>query len=276
MDKAGKLPALCQVHYESPVKGAANHCAQGWAVVTPHYGSGEGEHALEAPVGDSYNLARAIIQWTRRLPFIDRSRLHITGGSAGGYMTLAMAADAFPVTSLVADAPVVNWDYTLNHIEANKPISLYGTPDAKKESPLPVLCAVTMIADWCFDVFGTDLAEERWYRLSPIAYLNRITCPASVLCATGDMLVPVGQFTADHVYPFDPAQFPEGYANDFQTLTLNDASRKTFVEVLPEDALFIHLQERPEDLHEFTRANVLGEDKETPQPDTIDRPVGEG
>ncbi len=272
IEKGGKLPAFSQSHYEQNAKGAKKWCEKGWAVFTPHYGKGDGEYGADMPVGDSYNLARAIIQWIHRLPFIDRTRLHVTGGSAGGYMAMAMAADAFPVTSLAPDAPVVNWAYTLNHFEVNKTVSGFGKPDAVKESPLPVMCMVTGLTDSCYKIFGNDLAGDAWYHLSPISYLDRITCPVSMICATGDMLVPIGQFSAKHVYSIDRTLFPEGYVYDFAELTLNEASRKPFVDLLPENDLFVHVQERPADLHELTRANVLGEEKETSKPEVIDRP----
>jgi acetyl esterase/lipase len=268
-----KLGAFCHVHYEKGVGGAKRWCETGWAVFTAHYGSADkGEYPLDVPVGDSYNLARAIIQWARRLPFIDRARLHIDGGSAGGYMALAMAADAFPVRSVTADMPVVNWAYNLNYFEANKGVSGYGTMTDVKESPVPVMFAVTMIADWSYGVFGNDLGSDTWYYLSPISYLNRITCPAQIVCATGDMLVPLEQMMRERIPEIDATVFPEGFARDFDTLTVNEKARKTFVEFLLEDEVFIHVQELPENVHEYTREEMTGGERDQSQAQPSGRP----
>jgi hypothetical protein len=266
------IPALCHVHYERSTDSAKGSCRNGWAVATAHYGDPKnGKYPLEAFVGDSYNLAKAMIQWVRRLPFIDRQRLHIEGGSAGGYMALAMSAEMFPVTSTTADVPVVNMAYNLNYIEANKPVSKY--PIDLKDSPLPVLCAVTMLADWCRKTFDHPYDADTWYYLSPVAYLDRITSPTHIVCATGDMLVPHCQMTAKVPRPFDPATFPEGYVRDFDSLTLCDKARVRFDDLIPEEDLFVHLLPMPEEgLHQITLGNILKTEEEPPGPPGIDRP----
>lgn len=270
--ESGKpLPAFCHVHYEKNVGGAKDWCRRGWAVATSHYGDpAQGGYALELAPGDSYNLSVALIQWVRRLPVIDRSRLHIDGGSAGGYMALAMGAHHFPVTAVTADSPVANWPYNLNYLEANKPASGYGKLDLKA-SPTPYLTAVTMLSDWAYGVFGKDLASDSYYDLSPISYLDRITCPTLVLTATGDMLVPPEQYTAEHVYAVEAALFPEGYVRDFEKLAPTDKSRRRLVDLLG-DKIETFLVERPAEVPELTLAMARGEEKEPKTPKNIDRP----
>ena len=117
------------------------------------------------------------------------------GGSAGGYMSLAMTADFFPVVAATADAPVCNWAYNGNYIAANKPASKFPG-STMKESPLPILYVVSGLADLFTDMFGPDLSADAYYYISPISYLDRITCPVFIQCSTGDMLVPLEQMTA--------------------------------------------------------------------------------
>ena len=113
---AGKpIPPLCHVHYEKDIDGAKFWADRGWAVFTSHY---DEAHPIDVSTGHSYNQTLATLQWVRRLPFIDRTRLHIDGGSQGGYMALAMSADCFPVSATTADCPVVNWAYNLTYFEA--------------------------------------------------------------------------------------------------------------------------------------------------------------
>src|SRR5690606_5181409 len=116
--------------------------------------------------------------------------------------------------------------YNLNYFVANKPVSGYPMNDASgadalKKSPLPIMFAVTGLADQSMEVFGGDLSADAYYRVSPIAYLDRIASPVMMLCATGDMLVPMEQVTASIEHRVDPELFPEGYVRDFETLTVN-------------------------------------------------------
>ena len=276
--ESGKpVPAFCHVHYEKNADGAKKITARGWAVATSHYGDpAKGEYPLELCTADSNNLSRALIQWVRRLPFIDGTHLHIDGGSAGGYMSLAMSAEFFPVSATTADAPVCNWAYNVNYLEANKKASNFPPPAGQapdlKKTPLPVLFAITGLADQTTAVFGADLSAEAYYLISPIACLDRITSPVLIQCATGDMLVPHEQMTATIERPIDRALFPESYVRDFDTLTLCPKAKKRFDELVPKDQLAFHLIALPEGMHEYTLANFLKEEKEPPSPAEIDRP----
>lgn len=233
LDSQKKLPVFCHVHYEKNIGGARKWARRGWAVATIHW-----KDITEYPSpGNSNNANRAMIQWVRRLPFIDRTHLHIDGASQGGYMALAMSADFFPVASTTAGVPVVNWAYNLNYFEANKKPAKY--PADFRNTPLPGVCSTIQLVDWCTRIFGDDLNSDTWYRLSPIAWVDRITNPVAVNCFTGDMLVPIPQITQEYEYPIDPTQFPEAYTRDFNDLTLNPKSQKTLVDCLPSKKLWI-------------------------------------
>ena len=280
LEAGDPLPLFCHVHYEKDVGGAKKWCRRGWAVVTPHYDVGAGA-PLDVSIGDSNNLARAIIQWTRRLPLADRSRLHIDGGSQGGYMALAMGAEFFPVTSITADAPVMNWAYNLAYFERNRAVARVGEvpPD---QSPLPVVAMVSELASekmasspvpGCYGVLTEDLSDDAWYHVSPISYLDRISCPTLIQIATGDMLVPHEQMTGRFPQDFSTVEFPEGYARDFRETTLNDNARKTFEEAVDANDVYWELIPLPEGIFEFTLDAILG--RETPPkggPANINRP----
>lgn len=258
--KSGKpIPLTCYTHYEADAMGIQGSCGSGWAVVTPHYGTPEtgGFPAEFLPAGNSYNLARSIIQWARRLPFVDRTHLHTVGGSAGGYLSLAMSAEFFPVSSTFAGQPLFNWAYNINYIYSNQPVA---KKDAGKcdDSPLPVLCLVTSMPDEAFAVFGNDLASDTWYYLSPLSYLDRITCPVVVICATGDILTPAQQMSRNALRPLDTSLFPEGYIWDFDTLTKVEPARKTLEEALSPEKLFIHTEPLPAGAIEISREQGMG------------------
>lgn len=265
------IPAFCHVHYEKKIGGAKHWAKRGWAVFTAVYTDEKGGYPIDAAVANGYNEARAIIQWARRLPFIDRSRLHIDGGSQGGYMALAMSADCFPVTAATADCPVVNWSYNLQYFEVNKPVSKF--PAKMEDSPLPILCGVTGLADACYKSFSNDLSADTWYFISPISYLDRIANPVLVTCATGDMLVPMEQMTRQPLPAFDPKRFPEGYQRAFDALTPCEKARKTFEEFIPEDqreTIWVPLQENSFEL----TLDMFKDDKNKPKkrPKEIEKP----
>ncbi|MGC9053869.1 MAG: alpha/beta hydrolase family protein [Candidatus Hydrogenedens sp.] len=239
LKEKNKLPAFCHVHYEKDIAGAKKWAQNGWIVSTAVYTPAEGESPIDSALGNGYNLARAIIQWIKRLPIVDKCHILIDGGSQGGYMALAMSADLFPVIATHADVPVVNWAYNFAYFEANREIAGFGKP--ADQSPIPVLASVIGLADMCYKYFPKDLNNECWYNLSPISYLNLITNPVMITCATGDMLVPIEQMTQKYVREYDSQQFPEGFTRDFKNLPFCPLAKKVFEELIPEDNYEIFL-----------------------------------
>ncbi len=271
LEKGQPIPLFCHVHYEKDFGGAVRWCRQGWAVVTSHYTSPEGGAPIDASPANSENQSRALLQWARRVPFVDRTRMHIDGGSQGGYMALAMASEFFPVRSVTADAPVVNWAYNLNYFEVNKPLAKYPVTNLH-DTPLPVLCSVMMLSDWCYNYFGSDLTAETWYRISPISFLDWITAPVLMMCATGDMLVPIGQIDRQLQRPIEGMGFPEGFRIDFDELAPTPLTGKTLVDLLPKDKTWVKVVPLQEGATEITLKHFLKEEKEPPAPAKQNRP----
>ena len=266
------LPAFVHVHYEMQVEHARIWCEQGWAVATAHYR--EPEYPIDIAVGNSDNLTRALIKWVRRLPLTDPMRMHLDGGSQGGYMALAMASEFFPITSVTADFPVVNWPYNLNYFEQNKRfigLEEEDTTDFTK-SPLPVLAAVIMLADLSFAQFGDDLRDDSWFNLSPISYVERIASPVLLVTATGDMLVPHEQITRQLPRPPVHPGFPNGFRRAFEDLAPSPRTRITLVDRLPDDMMSIEVVPLQESSFEITLEHFIGEEPEPPAPDTMDLP----
>ena len=273
--QSGKLlPPYCNAHYELEPAGAKPLCEQGWLVLTPHYGDPAKKtgYALELPIGDSYNLANALIQWVRRLSFVDRSRLFIGGGSAGGYMALAMGAQSFPVSAILADFPVVNWAYNLNYFESNTGATKYRVVTTAKESPMPVLWTVSMLTEWAYGVFGKDFATDAYFYASPIAYLDRITCPVLVTTATGDLLVPIEQTSRSHAHPLEPGVCPEAYTRDIGKLAPSERTRASLDELLPKEAVKEFVLPLPKGLHEYDGGDLETQAKLAQQAAPVERP----
>ena len=262
------VPAFCHVHYEMSVDNAKKWAERGWAVFTAVYNE---EAPIAVSMGDGYNQARAIIQWVRRCPFIDKMRLHLDGGSQGGYMSLAMSADMFPVTSATADAPVANWAYNLNYFEANR--SLVAEYSDPMKSPLPVFASVLRLADMAYEHFPRNLSDDAWFRLSPISETACITNPVLITIATGDMLVPMEQMTRAHLYPHNPENFPQGYVRDFDRIAPSDKTRVPLEEILAPET--VSTQVMPLQEHSYLVSTAMRQDKELRpkvRPAAADRP----
>lgn len=255
------LPAFCHVYYEpfiDDIPGPDYWCDQGWVVARPHYPP-DGQPADPEALGiaNGVNHTRALIQWVRRLPFVDRRRIHLNGASQAGYMTLAAAASSFPVASASAFYPVVNWSYNLRYFEANQ--SACGYPDTPPaEGPMPVFAHISAIIDLPKPVFGDDFSSDAYYRVSPVACVDRITCPTLVVCATGDMLVPPAQMHPEREVPPPPEAFPEGYVRDFAALTEGSPADRPFEDFLDPSAFWTTRVTPSDGTAEVARDEVLG------------------
>ncbi|MCA1903047.1 MAG: hypothetical protein LDL53_12670 [Candidatus Hydrogenedens sp.] len=271
LKKKHKLPMFCHVHYEKDVSGAKKWAKKGWIVSTAVYTPPNGESPIDAALGNGYNLARAIIQWVKRLPIVDTTHILIDGGSQGGYMALAMSADLFPVIATHADVPVVNWAYNFAYFEANREGAGVGLP--LDQAPMPVLSSVIGLADMCYKYFPRDLNHECWYYLSPISYLSLITNFTLITCATGDMLVPIEQMTRDYIRQPDYSQFPQGFTRDFDKLEFCSQAKKVFEELIPKDNYEIFLLTPQENSYEITRGMIVNSKlKPKVGPKKVDKP----
>ena len=265
LERHKPIPIFFCAHYEK--KQPDQWCDAGWAVVTAHYG----RYPMDVSIGDGFNLAHAIVEWARRLPFVDRKHLHVDGGSQGGYMALAIAADFLQVTAVSADSPVMNWDYTLGYWEVNKSATKYPQADATK-SPLPFLCLVQVLADQSFAVFGSNLTSETYYELSPLSFLERITSPVLMICSTADMLVPMEAITRTRLGQVNPVHFPSGYVRDFNSLTGCSDARRVLDEVLPGNRVSWATLPLPKDTSEYLITTALAQKPANSGPGKRDLP----
>lgn len=221
------LPIVLNVHYPAPLPAGADFLAEGWAVMTP----------LECPsvVLDSVNLNLAMIQAARAMPFVDGRRMAITGGSAGGFMTLMTAATLFPIVAAVPHAPVVNWAYGSLYVRKNLRVARCGKKDRQGNdaSLVPLVCAVAGIADDTWRPLGDPDrgAAANWIACSPVGIMDRITCPVHAWFSTADVLVTINQVDADLAYPM-PESFPKGFTFDMDAVLKEPAGRITLRQAL--------------------------------------------
>ncbi|MBC7816625.1 MAG: acetylxylan esterase [Planctomycetaceae bacterium] len=222
-EPATSRPLFFGAGYELDDASAAGHVERGFVVATPR--------ALEAnPLVRTINPDAALLHIVRSLPFVDDARVVIAGGSAGGYATLLLAAETFPLSGAAPDVPPVNWGYNAAYF-LQKERGQKQRTDAPKT---PVFDVIIPIVKQGLGVYGDDTSGETYFRNSPLAHLETITCPVSVYWTTADMLVPIDQVGPKWVRPFDAKKFPAEFTFDPTKLTTSPAGRMRVVEVLKE------------------------------------------
>ncbi len=230
-DGKKRVPLYYSAGYELDDRSAAAQLLRGFAVVTPR--------DLKAnPLVQTPNPDVALLHIARSLPFIDDTRVVIGGGSAGGYMTLMLAAETFPLAGAAADVPPMNWGYNAAYFLQTKNWKTTDeATDAATEQPpaLPVFSAVATIAQQALAVYGHNTDEPIWYRHSPLSQLDTITCPVITFWSTADMLVPINQVDSKWIRPFDPQAYPAGFTMDPAQLCATPQGRQTLLDLLPKE-----------------------------------------
>ncbi len=221
---SGRVPLIHNAGYELDENGARGLLARGYAVSTPH------AHPLN-PLGRGVNLDRAIMHAVRALPCIDPLRVSIQGGSAGGWMTLMLTADAFPLVWSAPAVPPIHWGYNAAYISDQR--GLAEPPAGSQVSPLPVLRQVVGIADQARNTFGMTWDSPTFLANSPLAHLDTITAPVQVTFSTADMLVPIDQVGRQLVWPREAGSFPPAFSTQVANRFPAVHGNRTLLPALP-------------------------------------------
>ncbi len=222
-EPATSRPLYFGAGYELDDATAAGHVERGFVVATPR--------ALEAnPLVRTINPDAALLHIMRSLPFVDDARVVIAGGSAGGYATLLLAAETFPLSGAAPDVPPVNWGYNAAYFLQKE----RGPKQGADAPTTPVFDVIIPIVKQGLGVYGDDTSGETYFRHSPLAHLETVTCPVSVYWTTADMLVPIDQVGAKWVRAFDTKKFPAEFTFDPTKLTTSPSGRMRIVDVLKE------------------------------------------
>ncbi len=197
-----RCPLMHNAGYEIDEKGASGLVAKGYVVCTPH---AEPVH----PLCRNVNLDTAILHAVRRLSFIDPLKVSIQGGSAGGWMTLLLTADTFPLVCSMPDVPLIHFGYNIDYLEANREAA---TAQKGTEKPnMPYLAAVSLITEQVRPFYGMPYDSATYFAVSPLAHSDTITAPTLATFSTADVLVPIDQVASNLVVPRNSEMFLEGY-----------------------------------------------------------------
>jgi hypothetical protein len=224
-DAKAPMPLIAVMHYELGLEGAAEYIAEGWAVMTPREGLN--------PFADSVNFNLALVQAGRQMPFVDAQRIALVGGSAGGYVTLMVASQTFPIAAAAALAPLVSMPYNVEFFARNMGVARCGAKDdnGNDASCVPVFCSIAE-AITGFAAFLGPLGDawREWLRNSPVGVLNLVTCPVLATFSTADTLVPVNQVSDEFAIRPAKGTFPEGFEFARRAVVATPPARRTFMQ----------------------------------------------
>ena len=230
VQKGGKLPLIYSAGYELDDVSAAGWVERGYAVATPASLDG-------VPLARTANPDIALLHIVRALPFVDDTRVVITGTSAGGWTAFLLAAETFPLAGVAPAVAPMNWGYNAAYLLKQK----------DRVTPrVPALFTIRPMLEPCLKVYGDDMNDQTWFRHSPLAQVSTITCPVSTFWTTADVLVPMNQIGDRWVQPFDAKQFPDGLTMDPARLTTSKEGRLRLTDVLPEEAYEVFVVPMPD------------------------------
>jgi hypothetical protein len=241
----GPFPLIYYAGYEADPSMAAAWTNAGLVVVTPQLLADDGEWPHGNPIGRGLKMDEALLRAARALPFVDDRRVVITGGSAGGYMTMMTSAATFPLAGAMPLVPPVNlpygmatWRYNVDEIRslrADGKTNVMAHPGSDGISGLWLA-----VSEW------HGIEGEKLWQWSPLAHLDQITCPVVVLATSADALVPIPQFGGPLVAKA-AAEAPDVYPIDPDVVCTDDVQRRTLLGLLPPDEVEVHVVEVPAD-----------------------------
>lgn len=251
------LPTLFVAGYPVEEPDVVGHLDRGYALVTTDLPAEGAAWPGSHPLMRGPNLDLALLHIARSLPFVDNRRLAISGVSAGGWMALLLAAETFPLASVMPDVPIINWAYEATYFLHNHELTRHGVPDEVPQ--MSVWADFADVVGTCSQALGDDTTTDTWRSLSPLAQLDTITCQVSAVFSTADILVPIDQVGCDLAQPFDTARFHPGFTRHPDALGTSRNIRQTLLErvridrrtvehiPVPKDATRLHIESPPED-----------------------------
>ncbi len=225
--KAPACPLIYNAGYEIDENGATHLAAKGYVVCTPH------AHPLH-PLVRGPNVDIALLHAARAISWIDPLRVCIQGGSAGGWMTLLLTAESFPILWSAPDVPPIHWGYNAGYLRAN--LEVAGPPAGSTSPRMPYLYGVSQIADPSMKGLGTSFDSPSALAISPIAHLDTITAPVQTYFSTADVLVPINQVSRALVKPHDPTVIPAEYDSNMYDRYASIRGKRTLLDALPRSA----------------------------------------
>jgi len=231
---AGPMPLIYVPHYEMGEDAGElrEYLKKGWVVASV----AEFENKYNGQLtDDDLVFNNAALYTLRALPEIDKARIAVVGGSAGGYMTLMLNALQLGVCCSIANSPIANVYFNfyryfqeagqLNLQALEKLSGEQGDTDdtEKKEKqpidvmkslmgvPIPFLAGVSGLFMPILQNFPDLEDVERWEAFSPVALAELFCSPVMINHFTSDVLVPVDQISKRFTYDKPGDSLPDDF-----------------------------------------------------------------
>lgn len=235
-------PLVYVSHYKITADAAelSAYLKEGWAVACQY----EEKDPNEEITRDGLVSNSAVLWYLRNRPEIDKTRIAITGGSAGGYMGMMLSALHLTGCCTVVRGAFANAYFNFKYYapytaEFNMP-ALFGMKEEERADLLKMLSKLPIPFAIVFNTFRTPEMEERLSDIrtakavSPVMLAACLSNPLLETHNTSDILVPVDQITRSFTYPHVGSDLPSDYKIHLNDFDLPEEMNKSFVEMLPE------------------------------------------
>lgn len=250
------MPVVFIAHYEMKEDDALLnlYLLKGWAVATTTDFKPEYNGSL---VDDDMIFNSAALVTVREQPDIDRSRIIVSGGSAGGYMTQMLSILHLGICCSVSFSGITNIPYVMKYFEeANQhnikemqkftPEELQDLYRLLEVLPVPILGAI-------YGQFAPILEKMKlksdgayWKSLSPSCMAKSFSSPILFTHNTSDVLVPIDQLTSRYCYSELGESLPEDFKFGMSNFSEDEELCRSLADVLPPGDLFEILAPLPD------------------------------
>lgn len=235
-------PLIFQAHYEIQKNSVelVRYLNENWAVASVS----DFDDLYNAQLlDDDLIFNNAALFYLMKRSDIDHTRIAVTGGSAGGYMTLMLNGLRLGICCCVARSALVNIPF---NFQAYSPyvdsINCQVMPEITADDwkDLPRLLSVLPIPFAAvFHLFATyDTVKHKDYTgKSPIDLASRFSAPFIETHNTSDILVPVDQITKRYTYKTQGKSLSEDFKYRLEEFDLPSYYYQSLEEVLPEEEI---------------------------------------
>ncbi len=228
------MPLIFVPHYEIGEDSLElrDYLDKGWMVASPTDFKNEYNGQL---TDDDLVFNNAALYTLKKLPEVDKNRIALVGGSAGGYMTLMLNALQLGICCSIANSPITNvyFNFYRYFLEAGKlnqqamaKLLAENMESADKEEkernplevmkslaslPIPFLAGISGFFQPVLNNFP-DLEDiERWEAFSPVALTELFCSPIMINHFTSDVLVPIDQISKRFTYEKPGDSLPKDF-----------------------------------------------------------------
>lgn len=202
----GDIPLIFIPHYMADTTTAdfVSYIKNGWAVASPHNFQMSYNGVLET---DNLVFNNAAFYTLRHLNGIDKQRIAIVGGSAGGYTSLMLNGLQMGAVGAIANSPITNpyFNFKIFFPEADKINQQSSLFDFK----MPIQGMVSKYFQPINQIIGDDYAK--WEAVSPISLARTMSNPIVINHNTADILVPIDQVTKKYTYAENDGTLPKEF-----------------------------------------------------------------